>query len=174
MFTTSELVFLFLFLQHRQKERWGEPPHHAISFKSCLEDAMNGNKESLKGLKFTVMAMGSSSYENFCTFGKFCDNAMEKLGGQRLAPLALGDETRGQDRAFRNWTKLALVGSCEAFDITIPSHVEEKWPFSRTRIRKASWVPHSFRTTNNIEGRRNIGNGRKCFNTRTTQFVQNE
>ena len=149
----------------------GEPPHHAISFKSCLEDAINvadaaekgstvpQRKESgilaslpLKGLKYSVFALGSSTYENFCTFGKFCNNAMESLGGQCLAPLALGDELRGQDRAFRNWTKVALLGACEAFDITLPNHVQGQWPFSRTRARKATWIPHSFRTTNNMQG----------------------
>ena len=74
------------------------------------------------------------------------------LGGQKVAELALGDEQRGQDRSFRNWTKMTLMGLCDAFDIEMPRQVEEKWPFSRSRVRKASWMPHSFRTTNNIDG----------------------
>ena len=48
---------------------------------------------------------------------------------------------------------MALCGVCHAFGMELPSHVEEKWPFSRTRVRKASWMPHSFRTTNNIDGK---------------------
>ena len=74
------------------------------------------------------------------------------LGGQKVAELALGDEQRGQDRTFRSWTKMALIGLCDAFGIEMPRQVEEKWPFSRSRVRKASWMPHSFRTTNNIDG----------------------
>ena len=75
------------------------------------------------------------------------------LGGQKVAELALGDEQRGQDRTFRSWTKMALIGLCDAFGIEMPRQVEEKWPFSRCRVRKASWMPHSFRTTNNIDGK---------------------
>ena len=130
----------------------GEPPHHAISFKGALDDALKEDKPVLKGLKYGVFALGSSNYENFCTFGIFCDNAIDKLGAQRIAPLVLGDEQKGQDKAFRGWTKLGLLGACEALSVEIPRQVEEKWPFSRTRVRKASWIPHSFRTTNNIDG----------------------
>ena len=47
---------------------------------------------------------------------------------------------------------MVLCGNCHAFGIELPRHVEEKWPFSRARVRKASWMPHSFRTTNQIDG----------------------
>ena len=124
--------------------------------KASISTGKTEAKEILKGLKYAVFALGSSMYENFCTFGIYCDSAIEALGGQRVAQLALGDEQRGQDRAFRSWTKMVLTGVCDAFDIEIPRNVEEKWPFSRTRVRKASWMPHSFRTTNNIDG--NVSN----------------
>ena len=114
-------------------------------------DALKSNKKSLQGLKFAVFALGSSMYANFCTFGVFCDNSLEALGGQRVSPLVLGDEQKGQDKAFRSWTKFALTGACEALAIELPRQVEEKWPFSRVRVRKASWVPHSFRTTNKMD-----------------------
>ena len=130
----------------------GEPPHHGIAFKGALEDAVKNGKQVIKNLKYAVFALGSSMYENFCSFGIFCDSNLETLGGQRIAPLVLGDEQKGQDKAFRSWTKLALMGICEALKMEIPRQVEEKWPFSRTRVRRASWVPHSFRTTNSIEG----------------------
>ena len=128
----------------------GEPPHHAIAFKSAMQDLLKTGQKPLNHLKFAVFALGSSIYDNFCTFGKLCDSALVELGAQRVAPLALGDEQKGQDRAFRNWAKLAFQGSCEALDMDIPFLVQQKWPFSRSMIRKASWAPHSFRTTNSI------------------------
>ena len=128
----------------------GEPPHHAMVFKSALQDLLKEGQKPLQHLKYAVFALGSSIYENFCTFGKLCDSALENLGGQRVAPLACGDEQKGQDRTFRNWAKLAFQGSCEALDLDIPFQVQQRWPFSRAMIRKASWAPHSFRTTNNI------------------------
>lgn len=127
-----------------------------MTFKASLDDAVKSGEQIFKGLKYTVFALGSSIYENFCTFGTFCDSSIEALGGQRVAPLVLGDEQKGQDKAFRSWTKLALLGACDAYGIEIPRQVEEKWPFSRQRVRKASWVPHSFRTTNKIDGKRFI------------------
>ena len=38
---------------------------------------------------------------SICNFGTFCDSALVGVGAQRVAPLALGDEQKGQDRAFR-------------------------------------------------------------------------
>ena len=58
----------------------GEPPHHAIGFKGVIEDALKNEKQILKGLKYAVFGLGSSIYENFCTFGKFCNSSIEALG----------------------------------------------------------------------------------------------
>ena len=58
----------------------GEPPHHAIGFKGVMEDALKNEKQILKGLKYAVFGLGSSIYENFCTFGKFCNSSIEALG----------------------------------------------------------------------------------------------
>ena len=76
----------------------GNPPHHAIAFRSSLEDDLKSGAKSLNGLKYAVFALGSSTYENFCTFGKFCDTSIEEIGGLRIAPLVLGDEQKGQVR----------------------------------------------------------------------------
>ena len=46
---------------------------------------------------------------SICNFGTFCDSALVGVGAQRVAPLALGDEQKGQDRAFRNCLFKALV-----------------------------------------------------------------
>ena len=78
----------------------GNPPHHAIAFRSSLEDDLISGVKSLNGLKYAVFALGSSIYENFCTFGKFCDTSIEEIGGLRIAPLVLGDEQKGQVSKF--------------------------------------------------------------------------
>ena len=82
-----------------------------------MEDAKKDGKQILKDLKYAVFALGSSQYENFCTFGKYCDNAIEALGGQRVAELALGDEQRGQDRAFRHGKFLICIVDCESLSV---------------------------------------------------------
>jgi sulfite reductase alpha subunit-like flavoprotein len=134
----------------------GDPPHHAIGFKSSLEDAQltpDGQK-LLKGVRYAVFALGSTAYEMFCTFGKECDASLHSLGGERIASIGLGDEQKGQDRCFRNWTMAAFTGACEAINIAIPGPVEKNWPFAKLRKQaSASWSSHSFKTTNNIKGK---------------------
>jgi nitric-oxide synthase len=53
--------------------------------------------------RFAVFALGSSAYPNFCAFGKYVDNLLGELGGERLLKLSQGDEMCGQEQAFRKW-----------------------------------------------------------------------
>ena len=57
----------------------------------------------LSNVRFAVFALGSSAYPNFCAFGKYIDNILGELGGERLMKMATGDEICGQEQAFRKW-----------------------------------------------------------------------
>lgn len=57
----------------------------------------------LSNVRFAVFALGSSAYPNFCAFGKYVDNVLGELGGERLAKISYGDEMCGQEHAFRKW-----------------------------------------------------------------------
>ena len=59
----------------------------------------------LKNLKYSVFALGNSSYPQFCEFGKYLDKSLGILGGERLAPVSLGDELGNQEASFRLWIK---------------------------------------------------------------------
>jgi sulfite reductase (NADPH) flavoprotein alpha-component len=60
----------------------GEPPETAINF---YKDFM-ANEFSLAGLRFSVCALGDTSYEKFCQTGKDIDARLEGLGGTRIFP----------------------------------------------------------------------------------------
>ncbi|HWP58750.1 MAG TPA: flavodoxin domain-containing protein [Candidatus Acidoferrales bacterium] len=60
----------------------GEPPDDALEF---WHDLMSGCWD-LHGLRFSVLALGNSTYEKFCQCGKDFDAALERLGGTRLFP----------------------------------------------------------------------------------------
>lgn len=57
----------------------------------------------LSNVRFAVFALGSSAYPNFCAYGKYVDNVLGELGGERLTKVAYGDEMCGQEHAFRKW-----------------------------------------------------------------------
>jgi nitric-oxide synthase len=62
-----------------------------------------------------VFALGSSAYPNFCAFGKYVDNLLGELGGERLLKLSQGDEMCGQEQAFRKWAPEVFSVACETF-----------------------------------------------------------
>lgn len=60
----------------------GEPPESATSF---YKDLMS-NAHALKGVRFSVCALGDTSYEKFCQTGKDIDNRLAELGAERVHP----------------------------------------------------------------------------------------
>ncbi|XP_076549445.1 nitric oxide synthase isoform X3 [Osmia lignaria lignaria] len=69
----------------------------------------------LSNVRFAVFALGSSAYPNFCAFGRYVDNLLGELGGERLLKLAQGDEMCGQEQAFRKWAADTFTVACETF-----------------------------------------------------------
>lgn len=61
----------------------GEPPLGAKKF----YDHIHAIGMALKNLKYSVLALGDSSYPLFCKAGEDVDAQLEKLGGQRLVPV---------------------------------------------------------------------------------------
>lgn len=65
----------------------GEPPQAAKPFIQILADC----KEKLTNLKFSVLALGDTSYPLFCQTGVDVDGQLEKLGGTRIHPIGKCD-----------------------------------------------------------------------------------
>ncbi|PQJ29672.1 assimilatory sulfite reductase (NADPH) flavoprotein subunit [Rubritalea profundi] len=59
----------------------GEPPEGAVSFH---KEFMTADLD-LKGLKFSVLALGDTSYDKFCQTGKDFDTRLAALGAERIA-----------------------------------------------------------------------------------------
>ncbi|WP_405172622.1 assimilatory sulfite reductase (NADPH) flavoprotein subunit [Paenibacillus sp. FSL H8-0280] len=61
----------------------GEPPDNAIP----LHEFLNSKRApKLEGLRYSVLALGDTSYEFFCQTGKDFDNRLQELGGTALVP----------------------------------------------------------------------------------------
>ncbi|WP_123043328.1 assimilatory sulfite reductase (NADPH) flavoprotein subunit [Cohnella candidum] len=60
----------------------GEPPDNAVSFYEFLHSK---RAPQLEGTRFSVLALGDTSYEFFCQTGKDFDKRLEELGARRVA-----------------------------------------------------------------------------------------
>ncbi|UPT59129.1 assimilatory sulfite reductase (NADPH) flavoprotein subunit [Geobacillus thermoleovorans] len=61
----------------------GDPPDNAVSFYEFLHSK---RAPKLDHLRFSVLALGDTSYEHFCQTGKDFDKRLEELGGTRFYP----------------------------------------------------------------------------------------
>ena len=61
----------------------GEPPDDAATF---WEAVVQGNSLDLRGVRFSVLALGNTTYDHFCKCGRDFDAALERHGATRIHP----------------------------------------------------------------------------------------
>ncbi len=83
----------------------GEPPIPAKKFYDHLQETTL----SLPGLKYSVLALGDSSYPLFCKTGEEVDAKLEQFGGARVVPLQKCDVDYEEDAASWFDKVLAIV-----------------------------------------------------------------
>lgn len=87
----------------------GEPPDNALSFHEFLHGR---RAPKLEDLRFSVLALGDSSYEFFCQTGKEFDQRLGELGGKRISPRV--DCDLDYDEPAAEWLEGVLKGLNEA------------------------------------------------------------
>ncbi|KYD06229.1 assimilatory sulfite reductase (NADPH) flavoprotein subunit [Bacillus atrophaeus] len=87
----------------------GDPPDNALSFHEFLHGR---RAPKIDDLRFSVLALGDSSYEFFCQTGKEFDARLEELGGTRLSPRV--DCDLDYDEPAAEWVEKVLGGLSEA------------------------------------------------------------
>ncbi|KAF4518200.1 hypothetical protein B566_EDAN005925 [Ephemera danica] len=96
------------------------------SLRGSVSDVMSeDNFGPLSNVRFSVFALGSSAYPNYCAFGKYVDNLLGELGGERLVKLATGDEMCGQEQAFNDWARSVFKVSCDTFCLDDDASLQE-------------------------------------------------
>ncbi|WP_438491576.1 assimilatory sulfite reductase (NADPH) flavoprotein subunit [Paenibacillus sp. IHBB 3054] len=76
----------------------GEPPDNARAFHEFI---YSKRAPQLDHLRYSVLALGDTSYEFFCQTGKDFDQRLEELGGRRLSPRV--DCDLDYDEAVAEW-----------------------------------------------------------------------
>ncbi|EDX83393.1 Nitric oxide synthase, oxygenase domain protein [Synechococcus sp. PCC 7335] len=81
----------------------GEVPGNAQQFTQWLKQQPS---DTLNGLNYSVLGIGSTVYEHFCAAGITLDKALAKAGANSVVPLHKGDEIKGQADTFKRWLSL--------------------------------------------------------------------
>lgn len=91
----------------------GEAPETAIAFHKAFMD----QDVNLNGVKFSVCALGDTSYEKFCEIGKQFDARLEKLGAARVAPRA--DCDVDYEDTYTEWFASAITALAPTGDSSV-------------------------------------------------------
>ncbi|RBW68821.1 assimilatory sulfite reductase (NADPH) flavoprotein subunit [Bacillus taeanensis] len=119
----------------------GDPPDNALTFHEFLHGK---RAPKLDELRFSVLALGDTSYEFFCQTGKEFDQRLEELGGTRVYPRV--DCDLDYDEPAAKWIQGVLDGlsqaqgtssSAEAPAQEAAAPQEEKPEYSRTNPFRA-------------------------------------
>jgi len=82
----------------------GEPPDDALSFWRAV---VHGNALDLRGVKFSVLALGNTTYDHFCKCGRDFDAALERHGAHRFFPRV--DCDAGYETPAKYWIEGVLA-----------------------------------------------------------------
>merc|ERR1712142_272496 len=77
--------------------------------------------DMLEGVNFAVFGLGNKTYEHYNAIGKNMDKLLEKLGGERIYELGLGDDNENIDEHFITWQEPLWEKVVEKFDIDVTS-----------------------------------------------------
>ncbi len=91
----------------------GEPTDNATSLVHAMEAILDVDADGeekteidskpLLGLEYAVFGLGNTEYEIFNAMGKFFDASIEKLGGNRIMEVGLGDDSDDLEADFEKW-----------------------------------------------------------------------
>lgn len=112
----------------------GDPPDNAIELHELV-----GSKKAppMKDAKFSVLALGDTSYEHFCQTGRDFDQRLEALGGTRIHPRT------DCDVDFDDDAEAWIEGALEAFSAELestPSNVVTFGPTAATATEASQWT----------------------------------
>jgi sulfite reductase (NADPH) flavoprotein alpha-component len=86
----------------------GDPPQPSVGFFEFLEGP---RAPKLDGVRFSVLALGDSTYEKYCEAGKRIDRRMQELGASRISPRVDCDVDYEEPAAAWSTTLLDLLAT---------------------------------------------------------------
>lgn len=96
-------TFLYVVISTHSEGDIAEAPDDAKGF---VEFLTSSRAPKLAKLRYAVLALGDTSYPDFCGVGRAIDKRLEELGGKRLHPI--GEADVDIDTVAAPWSKQAL------------------------------------------------------------------
>jgi sulfite reductase (NADPH) flavoprotein alpha-component len=133
---TAEVVEMALYKPRRLKEEQdllvivsthgeGDPPQPALDFFEYVEGP---KAPKLPELRYSILALGDSSYEHYCEAGKRLDRRFEILGASRLAPRVDCDVDYDETAAQWSAEALALLATQAGAGCEVPAPADPAFP----------------------------------------------
>ncbi|WCM90987.1 sulfite reductase flavoprotein subunit alpha [Acidovorax sp. NCPPB 3576] len=122
----------------------GEPPDNARRFARLLA---HQPADSLKGVRYGLLALGDRNYTRFCGFGHALDEGLRRAGAEPLFPLIEVDDA--DPAALARWTEaLAALEGAEHLAMNVdlaegtPSPVYAPWRLARRECLNPGSLGH--------------------------------
>jgi len=93
----------------------GDPPERAADYHAKL---MSQEAPRLDGLRYAVLGLGDSSYDQFCQMGKVFDARLEQLGGKRICDRR--DCDTDYESVASSWMDTTLAAMLEHARASVP------------------------------------------------------
>jgi sulfite reductase (NADPH) flavoprotein alpha-component len=114
----------------------GDPPDDARIF---LKQLSGARAPKLHELRYTVLALGDSSYAKFCEIGRKLDARLAELGATRLA--ACADADLDIEAAAAPWRQATLTAAVDAIGRMPAATVTLLRPVTAAVAAATSWQP---------------------------------
>ena len=72
--------------------------------------------DMLKGLRFAVLGLGDTNYNEFCYMGRWLDERLDGLGAKRFRPLGCADEATGLEDVVEPWCEALYPSVLKAIE----------------------------------------------------------
>jgi len=124
----------------------GYPPTNATRFYEWLQRP-NMPADTLKGVRYAVFGCGNRQWSStYQAVPLFIDQALERLGAERVAPVGMGDASGDLDGMFQSWHQQLWPALAKAFSLDLAESAQPAvtGPLYRLEVTQGELTPSPY------------------------------